>query len=168
MILAIDVYYLERTAKAVGVLFDWDDSEPRQFIEVEVDGVEDYLPGQFYKRELPCLLKVIDRVDAASLEAIVVDGHVYVNETTYGLGGKLYEALGRSIPVIGVGKNAFHANSSTVRQVFRGGSSKPLYVSAIGTDADSAADRITNMYGKYRFPDILKQLDTRTKTSKSN
>jgi hypothetical protein len=47
MILAIDVYYRDKGAKAVGVLFEWYDATPRQTI---IEGWERYKtkkPSQF-------------------------------------------------------------------------------------------------------------------------
>jgi len=93
MILAIDVYYKGDTAKAVGVLFDWKDQTPQQVLTAHLNGIEEYVAGRFYKRELPCLLKIIEQVDISTLDAILVDGHVFTSETEYGLGGKLYEIL---------------------------------------------------------------------------
>lgn len=62
MILALDVHYREHEAKAVGVLFNWDDEQPNQIIIEIIKAVDDYVPGEFYKRELPCLLKVMENV----------------------------------------------------------------------------------------------------------
>lgn len=163
MILAIDVYYIGDTAKAVGVLFDWKDQTPQQVLTAHLNGIEGYVPGEFYKRELPCLLEIIEQVDISTLAAILVDGHVYISEMEYGLGGKLYEILNQKIPIIGVAKNSFHANRTTVKEVYRGESSKPLYVSAIGIDLDEVTESIKAMKGAFRMPDILKKLDNYTK-----
>lgn len=57
MILAIDVHYRDTFAKAVGVLFNWDDEHPQKIITTIVDNVDEYIPGEFYKRELPSVLK---------------------------------------------------------------------------------------------------------------
>lgn len=98
------------------------------------------------------------------MDAILVDGHVYTSETEYGLGGKLYEFLNQQIPIIGVAKNSFHANHTTIKEVYRGESSKPLYVSAIGIDLDEVIEAIKAMKGAFRIPDILKKLDNYTKS----
>ena len=105
MILAIDVKYNEEepTAKAVGVLFNWMGEMPERTIVKEVQNIHKYIPGQFYKRELPCILEILKDVDLNDIEAIIVDGHVYIdNEKSYGLGGlkiQLYIVLT---------KNSFH------------------------------------------------------------
>ncbi|MFP9115711.1 endonuclease V [Flavobacterium sp. RHBU_3] len=164
MILAIDVYYLERGAKAVGVLFEWEDFAPRQTIIEFVPEVAEYIPGEFYKRELPCIEALLKKIGTDFLYTVIIDGHVYVdNNGTYGLGGKTFELMDNRIPVIGVAKTGFHTNKETVIEVFRGESKNPLYVSAIGMDNDLAAAKIQAMHGSYRMPDILKKLDMVTK-----
>jgi len=75
------------------------------------------------------------------------------------LGAYLYEALGEEIPVIGVAKKNFLSNTKNVREVLRGESQKPLYVSSMGIDIDQAAEKIRNMKGEYRFPKMLKLVD---------
>lgn len=164
MILAIDVYYLEDSAKAVGALFKWDDTVAADVISVQVDNIEPYVPGEFYKRELPCILKVIEQAGVDQIDIVIVDGNVYIdNEGTYGLGGKLFEALGGNIPVIGVAKTSFKNTEQKVIPVERGQSKNPLFVSAIGMDTEEAAALIKGMKGEHRMPDILKHVDTLTK-----
>ena len=87
MLLAIDAYYKETKAQVVGVLFNWEDENPKNILVETVERVEEYIPGEFYKRELPCLLKIVEKVNLSDLEAIIVDGHVYVENEKYGLGG---------------------------------------------------------------------------------
>ena len=164
MLLALDVHYKADYAKTVGLLFDWEDAEPKSTVITQTTEVEEYIPGQFYKRELPCLLQAIDQVDLANLEAIIVDGHVYIdNKGGHGLGGYLWEALDQKIPIIGVAKRAFHANEKMTIPVLRGGSKNALYVSAVGTDLSTAANQIKKMHGDFRMPAILQILDTETK-----
>lgn len=164
MLLALDVYYRESEARVVGVFFNWEDKDPIKIVIENVNEVQDYIPGEFYKRELPCLIKVIEKLDLSNIETIIIDGHIYVdNFETFGLGGKLYESLNKKIPVIGLAKNSFYSNSMTVKEVFRGISKKPLYVSTIGIDLNLAVEKVKNMYGNYRIPDILKKLDSITK-----
>ena len=69
----------------------------------------------------------------------------------------------RSIPVIGVAKNAFHKADAVCEQVYRGESKHPLWVSAIGYDRAQAATQVKGMHGSFRMPTILKALDTVTK-----
>ena len=108
MLLALDVHYSENANKAVGVLFDWDDKEPKETIMAFIDKIAEYTPGEFYKRELPCVLKIIEQVKLDSVEAIIIDGYIYVdNDGAFGLGGILYETINKSVPVIGVAKTSF-------------------------------------------------------------
>ena len=165
MILAVDVYYLENRAKSVGVLFhDWKDTEPLQIISDLYDNPLEYEPGAFYKRELPCILKLIQNLDTGKLSAIIVDGYVYLNdEKKPGLGHYVYESLGSLVPVIGVAKTRFHNNESVTSKVYRGKSRNPLYVSSVGIEVEKAAEYVQNMSGDYRIPRLLKLLDTHTK-----
>jgi len=163
-ILAIDVYYRAENAKAVGVIFNLEDAKPAEVIIEYIEGVGDYVPGEFYKRELPCIKRIFEVVNLDIVEAIIIDGHMYVdNVGNFGLGGYALQLLKNKVPVIGVAKSSFYANKETVAQVFRGKSKNPLYVSAIGMELNIATDLIKNMRGAYRIPDILKELDRITK-----
>ncbi|MDB5282428.1 MAG: deoxyinosine 3endonuclease (endonuclease V)-like protein [Bacteroidota bacterium] len=164
MNIAIDVYYTATGAKCVGVLFNWLDEVAVETIITFVSPVDEYVPGQFYKRELPCILAVLEKMKLTSLDAIIIDGYVYTdNQLSYGLGGHLWEKLDEKVPVIGIAKTKFMGNDKTVVPVTRGGSKVPLYVSAIGVDVADAADKVKNMSGAHRIPTILKELDKRTK-----
>lgn len=164
MVLATDVYYKDNYAKTVGVLFDWDDTVSNQAIVEVLNDVEEYVPGEFYRRELPCILKLLEKTDLTLIDVIVVDGHVYTdNNGQFGLGGKLWEALQGRLPVIGVAKTSFLKNKETVMELRRGKSGKPLYISAIGIELDRAVIFVKQMHGNYRMPDILKKLDGLTK-----
>ena len=164
MVIAVDVYYKDQIAKAVGVLFEWEDFTVSEKITENLNNIEEYIPGEFYKRELPCILKVLEKVDLNKLEAIVIDGYVYVNnDLIHGLGGILWTQIGGKIPVIGVAKTSFYANQETVVKIKRGQSNNPLYISSIGTEVEQAAQLIQQMKGNYRLPDILKALDHMTK-----
>lgn len=164
MILALDVHYGAQNARAVGGLFNWNDDVPGELVIVNINEVEDYIPGEFYKRELPCLIKIIEHIGLEYIEAIVIDGYVYIdNELSPGLGGRLYEILERRVPVIGVAKTSFLKNKDTVKEITRGESKNPLYISSIGIDLNLAALLVSQMKGNYRMPDILKMVDTKTK-----
>lgn len=70
----------------------------------------------------------------------------------------LYEALDRRIPVIGVAKTAF-LRATNARDVARGSSAKPLFVTAVGMDLDVAAGHVRDMHGTFRIPTLLKLVD---------
>jgi deoxyribonuclease V len=157
--LAIDIYYYKTYAKCVGVLFLWEDDVPAKVLEATVDGVADYVPGEFYKRELPCVMAVIDQVRKYKIDCIILDSHVQLGEGKKGLGEYVHEAFDQKYPIIGVAKSSFQGNAEYVREVRRGESEHPLYVSAVGCDLDEAAESILNMHGEYRIPTMLKEVD---------
>ena len=116
MLLAIDVHYKDSYSKSVGVLFNWVDKAPHSIITDTINDVAPYKPGQFYKRELPCILQLIKQVDLSAIEVIIVDGHVFVdNDKTFGLGGHLWQALNEKTPIMGVAKRRFHNTEQVSR-----------------------------------------------------
>lgn len=164
MILAFDTYYFDDKAKTVCLAFDrWEDEHYTVYSGV-LAGVEPYTPGEFYKRELPCILGLLRTIDTRDVEAIIIDGYVFLDDTgKHGLGGHLYEALDGRIPVIGVAKTNFATLHRPKRALFRGGSQRPLYITAIGIDPDKAVGRIRTMSGTHRIPTLLKRLDGLTR-----
>ena len=81
MILAVDVYYFDDKARAVGLLFErWQDESAQETLTADIESVEEYTPGEFYKRELPCIMAILNKLEVASLEGIVVDGYVYLDD----------------------------------------------------------------------------------------
>lgn len=169
MILAIDVYYIDNRAKSVGILFHhWTDSTSaiEQVITDYQDNVAPYQSGQFYQRELPCIMSLLDKIDLSKLTCIVIDGYVHLDEGKIGLGGHLYHALNKTIPIIGVAKKPFSGNSEYLIEVLRGQSKHPLYVTSIGIPLINAANSVQSMAGKHRMPDVLSYLDQQTKLFK--
>ena len=166
MILAIDVHYREREAKVVGLLFkDWTDEKATEVVITFVTEVAEYEPGAFYKRELPCILELLKLIDIKTLEYIVVDGYVYLdNEGKGGLGCHLFQALDKQLPIIGVAKTHFARNERFVKHILRGMSTKPLYVTSVGVDLALAATFIEHMAGEFRLPTLLKEMDMLTKS----
>jgi deoxyribonuclease V len=159
MILAVDVNYSEIRATVAGVLFaDWHDENPSREVVSFMEVPADYQPGQFYKRELPCILKLIEE-NELSPECIVVDGFVYLDGYSKpGLGKYLFDALGGRTPVIGVAKSRFK-DIGAEYELYRGASNRPLYVTAEGIELDRAKAYIRSMHGKYRQPTLLKRVD---------
>jgi deoxyribonuclease V len=159
MILAVDVHYSVNHATVAGVVFHtWTDETPEMELACNVEVIADYQPGQFYKRELPCILKLIE-ASGVQPECIVVDGLVYLDGSSKaGLGRHLFDALGGKIPVVGVAKKLFKGISPR-HEIYRGASAKPLYVTAVGIDLKQAKEYICNMHGKYRQPTLLKWVD---------
>ncbi|MCD8043949.1 MAG: endonuclease V [Tannerellaceae bacterium] len=161
MILVTDVYYRETDAKTVGLLFqEWTDSSPAEVVLHYSTGYGEYEPGAFYKRELPCLLEMIATIDLSVIDMIIVDGYVYVDDNRMpGLGYYLYEALGKTVPVIGVAKKAFYHNKEITIPVCRGSSRSPLYITSVGIDTGQAASFVEKMHGNFRIPTLLKLVD---------
>jgi deoxyribonuclease V len=165
MILAFDTYYFEDKAKTVGIGFNtWAATTDLKIYTEILDGVEDYIPGEFYRRELPCILSLLKLIDIADIEFIIVDGFVYLDdEGKPGLGAHLFQQLEQKIPVIGLAKSNFATLQKNKRMLIRGDSKKPLFVTSVGIDIDLATSYIREMSGLYRMPAVLKYLDTLTK-----
>jgi deoxyribonuclease V len=165
MILTIDVHYKAAYAKTVLLFFEnWYSEQPTEIVSHSTEDVMDYEPGAFYKRELPCILNALSQANLENLEAIIVDGHVFVdNDGKLGLGGHLFEALQKKYPIIGVAKTKFQSNQETVVEILRGESKNPLYVSAMGLDKEVAAQNVQKMFGEFRLPYLLKLMDQITK-----
>ena len=165
MLAAFDTYYTGTQAKTVCVLFEqWQDAAPTQVIADVMDDVPAYEPGAFYKRELPCIQSILKQIQIDTLQSIVIDGFVILDDAgKLGLGGHLYEHLDRRVPVIGVAKTNFATNNVNKQEVLRGESVRPLYITALGISLEEAAAHIHAMHGAYRIPTVLKHLDTLTK-----
>lgn len=165
MILAFDTYYFDQKAKTICLEFaEWNEDKNFKVHSEIIDNVEEYIPGEFYKRELPCILSLLKQIDLSTIDVIVVDGFVYLNdENKYGLGGYLYEKLNKQIPIIGVAKTNFASIEKNKKALYRGESKKPLYITSIGIDLDEAYKKVESMAGEFRFPTLLKELDRLSK-----
>jgi deoxyribonuclease V len=152
----VDVDYRDDGARAALVAFnDWrDEAIAGERVELIRD-VAPYEPGQFYKRELPCLLRVLDGLDP---RVIIVDGYAWLAADRPGLGVHLHRALGGRVPVIGVSKTEF-AGADTAIPLFRRGSVRPLYVTAEGIDLREAFECVQAMHGSHRLPAMLSRVD---------
>lgn len=159
MILLVDVAYVEAEGVAAGVLLkDWSDTSPSREIVVHVPCVEEYVPGEFFRRELPCIEAVLEQVDEP-LECVVVDGYVTLGDPPRdGLGAALWSKLERKVPVLGVAKSKYLGTPEETF-LFRGGSNRPLFVTAAGMTIDEAKRCVLSMAGKHRLPDMLKYVD---------
>jgi deoxyribonuclease V len=159
MILAVDAHYINNHAAVAGVAFNqWEQPSFDATFLSSISGVNEYIPGSFYQRELPCILKLLNE-HALHPDCIVIDGYVFLDGTTKpGLGKYLFDTLNGSTPIVGVAKNAFKEISLEF-QIIRGKSLKPLYITSIGMPIEQAKENIMKMYGKYRIPHILKMLD---------
>ncbi|MGE5523994.1 MAG: endonuclease V [Rhodospirillaceae bacterium] len=162
-IAVLDVHYKKAGARGACVVADaWEAPCPIATYTEEIEAVEPYEPGSFYRRELPCLLAVL-RLLPALPDTVIIDGYVWLpsmNERP-GLGAHLYEALGRQTAVIGVAKTAFIGAESSpiVVPVLRGASRVPIFVTAAGMYMGDAAQHVRHMAGKHRIPTLLRLAD---------
>ena len=159
MIVAVDVQYLADAGFAAAVTFrQWTDAEPEAEFGSLVRPVEEYEPGQFFRRELPCLRAVLALLPTTP-SLVVVDGYVWLDAAgRKGLGALLFDALGATTPVVGVAKHAFRGSAHAV-QVTRGSSSRALFVTAAGIPLTDAAQAVASMHGPHRTPTLLKRVD---------
>jgi deoxyribonuclease V len=157
MIAAFDVHYLENGyASAAAVLFsDYRDAEPIAVYTQFLPGAADYIPGEFYRRELPFILTLLKQIREVPDE-MVVDGYVMLGDRP-GLGQHLFNSFDGKIPVVGVAKSKFEGAGGI--EVFRGGSIHPLYITSVGVNLEKASERIRTMHGAYRIPTLLKRVD---------
>jgi deoxyribonuclease V len=157
LFIAVDVHYLDdgaARAAAVGA-HDRDFSLIAWTRAAMVTAGAPYVPGEFYLRELPPLRAVIPVCGELSL--IMVDGYVDLDpDGRPGLGAHVHAEFG--VPVIGVAKAAFR-DASHAAKVFRGNSSRPLFVTAAGMTVTEAASVVSEMAGHFRIPDALKLAD---------
>lgn len=165
MILAIDSYYFENKAKTVCLIFEqWNSLKIKNSFTEIISNIENYVPGEFYKRELPCIISLISKLDVTKIDFIIIDGFVYLDDNRkFGLGAYLYEKLSGKIPIIGVAKTDFISLNKNKQLLFRGKSKKPLFITSIGINIDDATEKIKIMNGEYRIPTLLKELDKQTK-----
>jgi deoxyribonuclease V len=166
MILCLDVdYRADATVTGCVGIRDWTDAAPTLERARSVTGAQaPYEPGSFYLRELPHLVAMIGAVGASAgaISGVVIDGYVWLAVDRPGLGARLHghlvETCGVDVPVVGVAKKAFRDNDCAI-PIVRGGSVRPLYITAIGIDATVAAARVLSMHGAHRLPTMLKRVD---------
>lgn len=114
----------------------------------------DYVPGEFYRRELPGTLEAVRA--APDVELVIIDGYVWLASDRPGLGARLHEVV--PLPIVGVAKTRFHDNDRAAL-VLRGASTSPLYVTAVGIDLQVAVAHVVSMHGPHRLPTMLKRVD---------
>lgn len=114
-----DVHYFgDEYASAAAVLFQrYRDAETAGEYAGLIYGVSRYVSGQFYRRELPCILRLLEQFDETPDE-MVIDGYVMLGDRP-GLGQYLFESFAGQIPVVGVAKSK-HRKSSAI-EVLREG-----------------------------------------------
>lgn len=157
LLACVDVDYRAGMAVAAGLWFrGWTAGQHEAQAVAGFSGVAGYEPGEFYRRELPCLLGVLQ--DGPRADIVIVDGYVSLGQGHPGLGAHLHEALDRKVPVVGVAKTAYRSATEAI-EVRRGQSTAPLFVTAVGIDAALAAKAVAQMHGPYRVPALLRAVD---------
>jgi deoxyribonuclease V len=159
VILAVDVSYDEACAYAAAVSFERFDADRPSAEYYAVSAiVGDYTPGAFYRRELPAILHLM-KTHRLQPSCLIIDGYVFLDgPEREGLGAHLYARFKGAFPVIGVAKNRF-GEIPVSYAVLRGGSRRPLYVTAAGIDRDDAVRAVLSMHGSHRIPTMLKRAD---------
>ncbi len=116
-IACVDVDYRGTGATAGGLWFHGWGAEATECQAVaSIPEVTPYEPGAFYKRELPCLLKVLALGPPAAV--VVVDGYVWLADSAKGLGAHLHDVVGGV--VIGVAKTRYAGGHRRGRGLPRG------------------------------------------------
>ncbi len=162
--LIIDVHYTEvdttaTIATVAGIRFTGiEQNHILSKHKIQVDHVEPYQSGQFYKREMPCILKLLQQI-SEPYDIIIIDGYVYLDgKSQEGLGKYLYDNLQDKKPVIGIAKNKFHAITDDYA-IYRGTSKKPLYVTAIEIATPQALAMVQKLAGNHRLPNVITMVD---------
>ncbi len=157
LLVCLDVDYRGNKAAAAGIWFrGWSAEQQEAQAVAYFSDVAQYEPGEFYRRELPCLLGVLREGPAPDI--VIVDGYVSLEQGHPGLGAHLHAALAHQVPVVGVAKTAYRSASEAV-EVRRGQSGSPLFVTAVGIDVALAAAEVRRMHGEHRMPTLLRAVD---------
>jgi len=156
---AVDVYYPVSGGATAALVVATDPSFATLVGEhvVHLSEVAPYRPGAFYERELPAVAAAVGAV-RAPLDLLIVDGYVTLDAAGRpGLGAHVHREL--NVSVVGVAKTGFRGATHAI-EVYRGGSRRPLHVTAAGLAPADAADLVRAMAGPHRLPDALKRVDT--------
>jgi deoxyribonuclease V len=163
LIVCVDVDYRADAVVAAAIAIPtWDTAAPAVLRVVRTPGAAPaYESGSFWKRELPYSLAALAAVEAAgvALDVVVVDGYVWLGPGAPGLGARLRAALAGNPAVVGVAKTPFRTAASVAREVLRGASTTPLFVTSDGIEPARAAAHVKAMHGAHRVPTILRAVD---------
>jgi deoxyribonuclease V len=158
MIAITDVHYHADAATAALVLAGtWTDAAALAERTVAIPAASPYQPGEFYRRELPALLAVLDASALPPGTTVIVDGYVWLGEGRPGLGAHLWRALAETHPVVGVAKSRFEGAAAV--ETFRGRSQRPLFVTSAGLAPSEAAAHVASMHGPSRVPTLVTRAD---------
>jgi len=172
MILALDSYYKADICNTSLVVFKYLDSDKPLYTDTIYTKVtSDYIPGEFYKRELPGIIKILEKLKNEKLDIwnditfIITDSFITLKNDDNewdGLGAYLDKYLksnGENKTIWGVAKSNFGRCYEISKATFRGKSSKPLYVQVTNNCIKLAVWAVQKMHGEYRIPTMLKLVD---------
>lgn len=167
MIIALDSYYKEDICNTSLVLFANVESQIPILTDTIFTKVKTkYIPGEFYKRELPGIEKILFKFQLDhpdywnNVDIIITDSFVRLkveDKEWDGLGNHLHNIIKDKI-IIGVAKSNFGDCDQISEIIYRGNSKTPLYVQST-RDNYIASLFIKQMHGKYRIPTMLKEVD---------
>jgi exodeoxyribonuclease-5/deoxyribonuclease V len=175
MIVAFDTYYYNGTSYTVGGVFNtWGDKEVSYFVTSKRIGIDsEYIPNEFYKRELPCIMQCLSMMNVNDIEIIVIDGFVWLpsddGELKKGLGAILQDEIlkqyGKKVTVIGIAKNKHREDIKGCVALERGSETKkPLFITCSNVSLTRQyALQIEKMSGGYRIPNIIKSVDSKSR-----
>ena len=163
MILITDTAYSAKAALTSGVIINELEQASASLELTHIsNSISDYISGEFYKRELPCILEMIEK-HSLKPEMIIIDGYVYLDgDKSPGLGAYLYEALDKKVEILGVAKNRYKGIGEQ-HALLRGQSKNTLWVTASTLELEDAKRMIKGMAGRFRLPDMIKRADSLTK-----
>jgi len=161
MIIALDTAYSNTIAATAGVYFDdWQSASPERVFISHTSDLQDYQSGQFYKRELPCIVQLL-KEHSIKPEINIIDGNVFLDhEGRPGLGKHLYDELKGCSQIVGVAKNRFKSLTEQ-NAVYRATSKNPIYVTSTIEELEQVKINVQSMHGNFRIPTMLKMADSR-------
>jgi deoxyribonuclease V len=164
--LSTDVAYHDGTGYGIGLVFSkFTDDTAESVIEVIVPDVGEYVPGEFYKRELKVLLAIHEeyvRLYKKEPLCIFIDAYVDLGDKK-GCGQYFADAIENTAVIIGIAKNAYVPADKVCEKVLRGTSVKPLFVTSTIVPKEDAAVLVKMLHGENRFPTLIKKTDMLTK-----
>ena len=104
-VVIIDADYLEdqRKGHVAGVVCNSPlDDHAQKVVTAVVDGIGEYIPGQFYKRELKCAEAILMQLNLVRIDMIIVDGYADFGTEARSLGAHVYEEY--KLPVVYFGQ----------------------------------------------------------------
>lgn len=170
MLLALDSYYKDDICNTSLIVFNKEESEAIYTDTIYTKVTSEYIPGEFYKRELPGIKKILKKFIEEhpdlwdSIHAIIVDSYITLkvgDKEWPGLGDYLCKYLDKIRQhkiIYGVAKSKFGDCDKISDKVLRGKSKTPLYVQTTSA-SHVAAYQVEKMHGKYRIPTMLKEVD---------